>query len=178
MKTATQYYQAMREFDHSAAVALMQREHPELSAAQVDEAFDAWLQWMAGHAVNPHQEHTYVMLLGPVDEAFHAAVLCTRSYMQFCQFEVGFFVHHTPVAAEEAQALIDEGAVHYTIQFLREQFGLDLSPALVRWEKDFDAGKIGPSAVSCKFGMNSSADAEFLRHFGLTSYTERWQRAA
>jgi hypothetical protein len=168
----------MKRFDHSAAVDLMRREHPVLSTEEIYAAFDGWLQWMAGHAVDPHQMNTYVMLLGPVDEAFHASVLCTRKYMEFCRTEVGFFIHHTPVSAEEALELAEDGSIEYTIRFLREQFGGQLAPVLQQWGEDFDDGKIGPSAVSCKWGLNSQADSEFLAHFGLTSFTERWQQAA
>lgn len=156
----------------------MRREHPEFSASEINEAFDAWLQWMAGHVVNPHQENTYVMLLGPIDEAFHASILCTRKYMEFCKTKVGFFIHHTPVSEEEAVELTNDGAILYTINFLRKQFGQNLAPMLVRWEDDYSKGKLCPSAVSCKWGLNSQADSEFLAHFGLTSFTDRWKQAA
>ena len=50
-------------------------------------------RWLALAALNPDAE--YVML-GTLDELWHAFILFTRKYAQFCEEVVGHFVHHAP----------------------------------------------------------------------------------
>lgn len=174
MLSALEIYERMKTVDLSPVRALMMRENPHYTVEEVDEAMDGLLQWMAGHSAAPHFDQTYVMLFGPVDEAFHAFILNTRIYMHFCKEHVGFFIHHTPVDEEEAAELFEEGSLDYTVNFLEETFGDALSPALRAWGEGIRSGQLGASAVSCRWGLNTQADPSILEHFGLPSITNRW----
>ena len=167
-------YEKMRKVDLSAVRGLMLRENPQLTNREVEESIEGMLQWLAGHASAPHNEKSYVMLFGPVDEAFHSFILNTRLYMRFCKEEVGFFIHHTPVEEELAAELVADGSLEYTVNFLDEAFGEKLSPALRVWCEGVRSGKLGASAVSCLWGQNIAEDPSILAHFGLTSITQRW----
>lgn len=50
-------------------------------------------RWLALAALNPDAE--YVML-ATLDEIWHAFILFTRKYAQFCDEVAGRFVHHAP----------------------------------------------------------------------------------
>lgn len=164
----------MKAVDMSAVHALLVRENPHLTTQQADQAIDALMQWLAGHAVAPHVEPAYVMLFGVVDDAFHAFILNTRAYMKFCKEQVGFFIHHTPVSDSEASELLESGALDYTVDFLLTEFGDTLSPLLHDWYRGVKEGTLGAAAVSCKWGMNIAEDPSILEHFGLVSITRRW----
>jgi hypothetical protein len=152
----------------------MRRGNPQLIGRRADEALEGLLQWLAGHAAAPHHEQSYVMLLGDVDEAFHAFILNTRLYMRFCKEHVGFFIHHTPADEELAAELQANGSLRYTVNFLEDAFGESLSPSLCDWCDGVRSGRLGAAAVSCLWKLNSAEDPSILAHFGLTDITQRW----
>ena len=174
MKSAREIYREMMSFDITPARSLMKRENPNLSDDEVEHAMKGLLQWLAGHAAAPHNQQAYVMLLGPVDEAFHAFILNTRLYMRFCRDHVGFFIHHTPVETELAAKLEADGSLHYTVDFLETEFGDTLSPQLRAWCDGVRSGELSATAVSCLWGQNVQEDPSILEHFGLVSIVKRW----
>lgn len=175
MKTALEIYREMLKADFRPVLNFMLRENAELTEVDALCHLDSLVQWMAGHAAAPHMEHSYVMLHGPVDNAFHSFILNTRLYMKFCKEYVGFFIHHTPVEDHEAQKMSLEGDIDYTINFLRDSFGNELSSSLKAWQEDHAEGRIAISAVSCRWGFNIKEDPSILEHFGLVSIVDHWK---
>ena len=47
------------------------------------------------------------MFSGEVDEVWHAHILFTRQYAEFCQAVYGRFIHHDPVLPREAEHLAE-----------------------------------------------------------------------
>lgn len=142
-----QKYIEMKDFNFSAVEALIRRENL-IGDDKIGDSIEGLIQWLAGHAVKKH-EQTYVMLHGDIDKAFHAFVLNTKLYTQFCVEKVGFFIHHTPLDAEQANREIVLDGIDYTVSFLKEGFGNRLSKSLNRWVVDHKNGLLSVSAVSC-----------------------------
>jgi hypothetical protein len=175
MKSAFEIYKEMLTADFRPVIQFMLRENESMTEIDALQGLDGVIQWMAGHAAVPHMDQTYVMLNGSVDDAFHAFILNTRLYMKFCKEHVGFFIHHTPVEDHEAEALFLEGGIDYTITFLEDSFGDQLSSSLKAWSVGHKKGALKAVAVSCKFGMNIAEDPSILKHFGIPSIVERWK---
>lgn len=146
MRDAILKYVEMQSFNVRPVVAFLVRDG--YSEAKAAEMVDALLQWVAGHAVREHQT-PYVMFHGPVDEAFHAFILNTALYADFCERHIGWFLHHTPLDEEQAVEELVLSGVHYTVDFIEEQFGDSLHPLLKEWGVEARAGRIEVSAVSC-----------------------------
>lgn len=136
----------MQSFDMSPIVNFMVREGA--SKADAEDQCRALLQWMAGHAVQRHQT-PYVMLNGKVDQAFHAFILNTKAYHAFCDRYVGWFIHHTPLDAEQAAESTVLAGISYTTDFLQAEFGSSLHPLLNGWVHEAEKGNVTVAAVSC-----------------------------
>lgn len=107
------------------------------------ELLDAFLQWFSLlPTVRPGS--AYVMLKTDIDAVFHAFVLNTAAYREFCMRFVGHFIDHHPID-EELKPYVDKG-VGTTIAMLEEHFGDALHPALREWRHQVDTGAY---AVSC-----------------------------
>ena len=158
MSKASTLYQEMKSFNVRPVISLLKRERWLEDDDAISDAIDGLLQWFAGHAVYKH-ELPYVMMNGNVDKAFHAFILNTRLYADFCKKHVGFFINHTPLDAEDTNALVVMGGVDYTVNFLKDSFPY-LSPALQEWVRKNDAGEFTISAVSC-FGNGYDDIADF-----------------
>lgn len=142
------YQQLCRLLDLSDVKNFLLREGTFKSDAEASDAIHAILQWLACHAVKQKNE-LFVMLHGPVDEAWHAFILNTKLYHAFCQEHVGFFIHHTPLDAQKANEFEILGGIKSTVQSLKESFGDELHPLLRHWEEQLDTGQLTISAVSC-----------------------------
>lgn len=102
-------------------------------ADEFDEILDAFLQWMAAmplKAINT----PYVMLKSDVDRIFHAFILNTRAYREFCARHLGQFVDHHPITGDGARP-----DVVSTVEVLRATYGESLSPYLEMWSRDLEA---------------------------------------
>lgn len=146
MRDSVVKYIEMQSFDVRPVVAFLVRDG--YTEAQAIEMVTALRQWLAGHAVREHQT-PYVMFHGPVDQAFHAFVLHTQLYADFCEKHVGWFIHHTPLDEEQAVEELVLSGVNYTVNFLEDEFGTSLHPLLKEWGVEARAGRIEVSAVSC-----------------------------
>ncbi len=147
---AQKRYEVMKSsFDLAPIIAFAVRDGYLPDEVTAKRAFDGLLQWLAGHAVDEHPDHPYVMMNGDVDQAFHALILNTRSYLHFCRDYVGFFIHHTPltdVVLAEHDILT---GVDYTVDYLAKVYGENLSPVLQDWVRAHEQGKLTATAVSC-----------------------------
>jgi hypothetical protein len=93
------------------------------------DSLDAFIQWIA--ALPAREEGSiYVMLKSDVDRIFHAFVLNTRLYREFCETYLGHFVDHTPFEGPISKRWVD-----YTINLLDGLYGTRLHPALSYWKE-------------------------------------------
>ncbi|MAZ67245.1 hypothetical protein CL652_00550 [bacterium] len=125
-----------------------------------ERVLDGVLQWLVGHASAEHAQTPYVMMNGDVDEMFHALILNTRIYLQLCREHIGFYIHHTPLDAEEAEG-VEEG-IGYTIDYILDTFGDLVSPSILHWKEQFDRGELTASSVSCMGNGYEPAVKELL----------------
>jgi hypothetical protein len=88
------------------------------------------------------------MLKTRVDDVFHAMILNTQFYQNFCERYFGFFIHHHPIGEEEVSGEIEAG-VHYTVDLLEKTYGDALHPALHEWRNQIDKGVYVVSCPSC-----------------------------
>ena len=70
---------------------------PELSEAQQIQVFEGLRQWFM--VCNRADNRFVSMPSQVVDDAWHAFILFTRNYEQFCRKAFGRFLHHTPAEA-------------------------------------------------------------------------------
>lgn len=134
-------------FDYEQILWTMMRYDENQTRERATELLDSFLQWFSLlPAIQPGG--TYVMLKTPVEEAFHAFVLNTRLYQEFCQQFLGTFFHHDPVTEERAPELVD--GIRYTVELLEKTYGNELLPPLREWRNQLDAGTAQIACVGCK----------------------------
>ncbi len=93
--------EARKRFDFVAsfpfpekAKGVLIRERPDLSPEIREQAWEALRQYFLLHA---HQSGRFLgMPSGTADAAWHAFMLCTHEYEEFCQSAFGKFLHHVP----------------------------------------------------------------------------------
>ena len=148
-QSAIDRFNAMKTFNLAPVIAFAVRDGylPDQNKAEL--AFDGLLQWLAAHAVDEHREKPFVMMNGQVDQAYHAFLLNSRTYLHFCREYIGFFIHPTPVEDGEAAAIEATGGIDYTVDYLRTAFGPDLAPVLVDWVAAHQRGELLATSVSC-----------------------------
>jgi hypothetical protein len=110
---------------------------------QANDLLEAFLQWVAlVPTIKP--DDTFVMLKSPVDKVFHAFILNTEFYQNFCARHFGFFVHHHPIDELLLKKL--PGGVRDTMDLLEQTYGEELHPALSAWRSLVDTDAY---VVSC-----------------------------
>lgn len=169
----TKYWEMKRSFETDALVRFAVRDSYAPNEIAARDSLDGALQWLACHAVKEHAEQPYVMMNGPVDEMYHALMLNTRLYLHFCREYIGFFIHHTPVDDAQADEIRIAGGIDYTLSFLQDAFGVDLSPTLHNWVAAHQSGELGVSSVSCMGNDFDSAPDHLL---GVTDFRTFWDR--
>lgn len=80
---------------------------PGLTAAQESQVFEGLRQWFM--VCNRSGERFVSMPSQAVDDAWHAFILFTRNYDQFCRRAFGRFLHHTPAEAMADQTTASDG---------------------------------------------------------------------
>ncbi len=170
---AMQKFLEMKEFDLSKVLTFMVRENYAETIESASLQMDGALQWLAAHAVKCHDPIPYVMLSGNVDDAWHAFLLNTRLYLEFCNEHVGFFIHHTPMDVESANVYIVQGGIEYTVNHLQEVFGDDLAPGLRQWVTDLSNDNIRITAVSC---VGNDATIVERKVLGIEDYHTHWDK--
>ncbi len=72
-----------------------------------------------------------------VDDFWHAAVLSTRNYENFCLGTLGAFMHHNPTVNEEENWMLMPEYLNNTIRLYRDYFG---DPSKDFWSCDYTEG--------------------------------------
>ena len=80
---------------------------PGLSEAQQNQVFEGLRQWFM--VCNKANSRFVSMPSQAVDDAWHAFILFTRNYQQFCRKAFGRFLHHTPAEAMLDQSTASDG---------------------------------------------------------------------
>lgn len=80
---------------------------PDLSEAQQSQVFEGLRQWFM--VCNRAGNRFVSMPSQVVDDAWHAFILFTRNYEQFCRKAFGRFLHHTPTEAMTNQTTASDG---------------------------------------------------------------------
>jgi len=164
-----------RSFDTNALIRFAVRDGYSTDEDAAARDLDGVLQWLACHAVKEHAEQPYVMMNGSVDEMYHALMLNTRVYLHFCREYIGFFIHHTPVDDVQADEIKLAGGIDYTMAFLVESFGSELTPALQSWVCAHERGELNASSVSC---VGNDADIAPDQLLGIADFRSFWDRNA
>lgn len=141
------YKQIMMRQDFGPVLhTLVQRNHATTEVEAL-ELVKAWIQWLCIGATT--RTENYLMFHGPVDEAFHSAILCTRWYMNFCTAHIGCYVHHDPLDKNSFDDATLDTAIAHTIMLLENVWGEQLEPGLKVWVEARNRGELTPTSVSC-----------------------------
>ena len=148
LPTASQLYQSiMSTEDFGPVIRTMQADGVAQTNEECLELIKAFVQWLSIGATT--QTESYLMFHGPVDEVFHAMILNTHWYFDFCDTHIGCYVHHDPLDRGTVPDTKIESATRSTILLLDNIWGEDLHPHLKQWVSDYHAGELQPNMVSC-----------------------------
>lgn len=88
-----QYRELLDEITHERVARRIAKDHPELTLEQAQQIMDATIGFLVLCRDYPELSFEPSSL---VDIGWHTFLLYTQEYAEFCQQQVGFFVHHTP----------------------------------------------------------------------------------
>jgi hypothetical protein len=112
------------------------------SAREAERALNAFLQWFVLVPALRDGEH-HVMLRGPVDALWHAAILNTAFYRDLCDRVAGGFVDHHPRDDRPSRAWVIE-----TVVRLIGAYGPSLSTLLTAWSPSTAAAMRQPQLAA------------------------------
>lgn len=92
---------------HPAVMNKFREVRPDLTPEQEELIFAALKDYF--HLCNLAGRRMVAMPSQVVDDAWHAFILFTRGYQQFCHRAFGRFLHHTPAEAMSSPTLAGEG---------------------------------------------------------------------
>lgn len=92
---------------HPAVINKFREVRPNLTRQQEELVFAALRDYF--HLCNRAGRRMVSMPSQVVDDAWHAFILFTRGYQQFCRRAFGRFLHHTPTEAMSSPTLAGEG---------------------------------------------------------------------
>lgn len=102
-------------------------------AEEFDGILQGFLQWIAAIPLKA-PDTPYVMLKSDIDRVFHAFILNTREYREFCDNHLGQYVDHHPITGDGARPDVEA-----TVKVLQHEYADQLSPYLELWARDLDA---------------------------------------
>lgn len=132
-KNAFERYTAMKGFDCTPIISTALSENPKLEKQAAKEQMDALLQWFA--LVPEVENGRTLQMLRSTDRLWHAFILNTRIYRDFCNRFMGFYVDHDPIEAKNPKAEKREYA-DYTLRLLKKEFGEAINPHLTQLKED------------------------------------------
>ncbi len=120
-------YNTMRAEVPRAKIAfLVSRENPDLSPEAINARIDALLQWLAAIPLAKAQNKG-LQMIESIDIVWHAFILHTKEYAEFCGKFFGRFVHHLPPSEFDSDRTEDAS---YTLSTIRGLFGDATHPEL------------------------------------------------
>lgn len=153
----------------SGVLHSFRRAHPSLTDAQVEQVAAGLRQWFRLHA--RAGSGSLAMPSRVVDDLWHAFMLHTREYADFCTATLGRFLHHTPEAGMAAAAALHnerQGLAH-TLELALKDEGLPTGqlPLLFRLDQELgveDGRHYLPSCGSATPACLTPAGATCLAH--------------
>jgi hypothetical protein len=128
MKSAIALYDEMKGYvPYEQLIFSMRRADPALSDDKASARIDALVQWLASLRMNRAREGRPFQMIETVDFAWHAFILHTRAYAEFCERFFEGYLHHDPPLEYESDRT--EYAT-YTLAALRGDFGDRIHPEL------------------------------------------------
>jgi hypothetical protein len=88
--------------DYSGVISKVKEEHPELNTEKLEEGILALKQYYAVALLDPKNEHA---VSDKVDPFWHAHILHTKQYTDFCNRVFGHYIHHTPLNHADKKAV-------------------------------------------------------------------------
>jgi hypothetical protein len=129
---AKKLYERMKsenDFEPIIATAVRECNVPDSNTAL--SLLDAFLQWISIYPLM--EEGKKLQMLRGVDPIWHAFILNTRAYREFCEKYFGEYLDHDPTDVDEASGK-DEYS-NYTLYLLRQEFGNGVHPKLLLLEE-------------------------------------------
>jgi hypothetical protein len=100
-KATRNKWQLIKSIDLTGVISRVSKENPEWLPDRLQTALSEYQKWMAMCALLPGVK--LGMCSTDVDEVWHAHILYTRDYAQFCDQIAGRFIHHQPTSDEERE---------------------------------------------------------------------------
>ena len=138
------YNKMKKGFDFEPVIKLALREKWFKTKEEAEDKLDAFLQWFSLIPTSRPNGLAYAMLISPVDSVFHAFLLNTKLYREFCGKYAGKYVDHSP--ENDSRNPKFGPSVKYTINLLEKNFGDNLHPSLAEWKNQL---KNGSWELSC-----------------------------
>lgn len=133
MNKAKERYERMRSKDFTPVIQTAMRECGVKTEKRAKDLLDAFLQWFALiPEVNREQP---LQMLRSVDRIWHAMVLNTAFYREFCNEFVGKFVDHNPMDVVR-NATAKRAYADYTLVLIERTYGGDANEALYALRED------------------------------------------
>ncbi len=128
MTSGKTLYAAMKHaFDYAPVLDTAVRESG-LTRDEAASLFDGLLQWLS---VIPFARNGQpVQMVGSIDQLWHAFVLHTKLYRNFCDRFFGRYIDHDPLDRLDEETSKKQYA-RFTLATLRREFGDDVHPAFV-----------------------------------------------
>ena len=121
------YAEMRNAFDYSPVIMTAMREHPEIQAERAKELLDALFQWLS--VIPLASKNEPLQMLEGVDPLWHAFILNTKMYREFCQRFFGEFLDHDPMDPINS-TLPKKRYARFTLALLEKEFGLEVHPTL------------------------------------------------
>ncbi len=144
-QSATELYERMKRDDFSQVLFTAVKECGVTDDARARELLDGFLQWLA--VIPDMSEGKNLQMFKDLDRIWHAMILHTKFYREFCQRHFGTFIDHDPAenVLERQAKRVD---ADYTLELLRAAFGSDLNPELFALENIIDCCRRPPVCIT------------------------------
>jgi hypothetical protein len=129
MEIAFLYSEICENIPRKEIIKTMLRENPNISESQANSRVDALCQWLSLVKL-AKKESLALQMLSSLDEAWHAFILNTKLYREFCDKNFGFQVDHDPIEAVNEDVPRKEYAL-FTLWALKKVYGNKLNPLLL-----------------------------------------------
>lgn len=133
MKGLELYKQMREDFDFTTVIETAVRELDVPTYEKAEELMDAFLQWFS--LIPMLGENDALQMLRSVDKLWHAFILNTKLYREFCHEYVGSYIDHDPTEVTNTE-LPKEKYAAFTLKLLKEQFGNRVQPSLQLLKED------------------------------------------
>lgn len=126
-KNSSLRYAEMKKMDFTPIIDTAVKECGVKTKERADELLDAFLQWFS--LVSMATPEQPLQMLRSVDRIWHAMVLNTAFYREFCDTFAGGFVDHNPLDVVRNAANKEQYA-RFTLDLIKKEFGKNANKAL------------------------------------------------